>query len=172
MRLVIAACAVLSAAPAGAQTEPAPAAPSATTQPAAAAKPAPKPARLDGFLGGLAGGCRGDAAYDGFVAGLGQRYGRGGDRSAKVEIPRAVRGVVGKAAAVEKADYVEVRVPLRGTLKGVPVSSLQLAVGEGVDTQAIAFKAPMARVRKAFEGTPAEIEDVGGTPMLICHRGA
>ncbi len=168
MRLVIAAaCAVLSAAPAGAQTEPAPA-----VQPAAAAKPAPKPARLDGFLGGLADGCRGDAAYDGFVAGLGQRYGRGGDRSAKVEIPRAVRGAVGKAAAVEKADYVEVRVPLRGTLKGVPVSGLQLAVGEGVDTQAIAFKAPMVRVRKAFEGTSAEIEDVGGTPMLICHRGA
>lgn len=168
MRFVVAAaCAVLSAAPAAAQTEPAPAA-----APAAAAKPAAKPMRLDGFLGELAGGCRGAPAYDGFVAGLGQRYGRAGDRSAKLEIPRAVRGAVGKAAAVEKGDYVEVRVPLRGTLKGVPVSGLQLAVGEGVDTQAIAFRAPMARVRKAFAGTSAEIEDVGGTPMLICHRGA
>ncbi|HYF54628.1 MAG TPA: hypothetical protein VEA41_10255 [Salinarimonas sp.] len=170
MRLALAAAAVLAMGSAAlAQTAPAPEA-----APPAAAAPAPKakPTRLDGFLGGLAGTCRGGAEYDAFVEGLGRRYGRSGDRAAKLDIPRSVRGAVGKAAVAEKDGYVEVRIPLRGTLKGVPVAALQLAVGEGVDTQAIGFRAPMARVRKAFAGTSAEIEDLGGTPTLICHRGA
>ncbi len=170
MRLAVlaAAAALALVQPARAQTAPE-AAPAAQAAPS---KPAAKPARLDGFLSGLASGCRGGGDYDAFVAGLGQRYGRGGDKAAKVAIPPAMRAAVGKAVAAEKDGYVEVRVPLRGTLKGVPVAALQVAVGEGVDTQAIAFKAPLARVRKAFEGSPAEIESIEGTPTLICHRGA
>lgn len=144
---------------------------------------------LDAFLAGLETRCHHSAHLEAFGRDLIRRYTfeAGAARPGHpVRIPEAIKPAMGRARAVDRGSWTEIRVPLTGRFRGLPTHALHLAAGHsnGVSVTTLIFDAPRTEVERVIgrdvrganrlmrnegpAGLSARIEAVGRRAQLVC----
>lgn len=111
--------------------------------------------KLDDFVGGLVPNCEYSSAFERFRRSVAARYGRNMDgkrtkSNSALVVPLEIKSVMGSVASRNKGEWTEVVIPVTGTIRSLPVSAIEFALGNqnGISVTSIHFAWPKADVQK------------------------
>ena len=117
------------------------------------APPAAAQASLDSLLAGLDDGCARTALFQAWQDDLVARHLPDNGVAPGHADVGAFAGAIGRERVVDRGEWLEVKVPLQGTWRGVPVSALVFSFGRqnGIYAHAVEFAAEASTVREVFQ---------------------